>query len=148
MMSLSIILGWVFLFSRIVLLFTVYPVVLMSCNDVFNMQGLGIWCTTQREMYKFEKDDMPKERIEALDALGFSWSRWGRQRSKARKDAWDKMFQELVEYKNVSLLSDSDLCNWVNFVRLALKILCCRSMEIATYPNMMNRTSNLGNGQR
>jgi len=65
-------------------------------------QGLGIWCATQRETYKFEKASMPKERIEALDALGFTWSRWGHQRSKARKDAWEKRFDELVEYKNVS----------------------------------------------
>lgn len=64
-------------------------------------QGLGIWCATQRETYKFEKATMPKERIEALDALGFTWSRWGHQRSKARKDAWEKRFDELVEYKNV-----------------------------------------------
>ena len=45
---------------------------------------------------------MPIERIQALDSLGFSWGRWGRQRSKARKDAWDKMFHQLVEYKSVS----------------------------------------------
>eukprot|EP00804_Cyclotella_cryptica_P001451 CCRYP_003693-RB/>CCRYP_003693-RB protein AED:0.07 eAED:0.07 QI:443/1/1/1/1/1/5/555/509 len=64
--------------------------------------GLGIWCATQRESYKFEKASMPKERIEALDALGFTWSRWGHQRSKARKDAWDKKFDELVEYKNAN----------------------------------------------
>ena len=44
---------------------------------------------------------MPKERIDALDALGFSWSRWGRNRSQSRKDAWEKMFHELIEYKNV-----------------------------------------------
>jgi hypothetical protein len=62
-------------------------------------QGLGIWCASQRENYKFDKDTMPKERIEALDALGFTWSRWGHQRSKSRKDAWDKKFDELVEYK-------------------------------------------------
>ena len=68
-------------------------------------QGLGVWCATQRETYKYDKDVMPMERIDALDALGFVWNIWGQKRSKARVDAWDNMFRQLMEYKDVSIFS-------------------------------------------
>eukprot|EP00956_Cyclotella_meneghiniana_P045586 scaffold375581_cov96-Cyclotella_meneghiniana.AAC.1 len=64
--------------------------------------GLGVWCATQRETYKYDKDIMPMERIDALDALGFVWNIWGQKRSKARVDAWDNMFRQLMEYKDVN----------------------------------------------
>lgn len=81
---------------------TLFIIIALDLTFVACTQGLGIWVATQRETYNFEKETMPLERIQALDSLGFSWGRWGRQRSKARKDAWDKMFNELIEYKNVS----------------------------------------------
>lgn len=39
---------------------------------------------------------MPKGRIDALDAMGFTWQ------SEKRKDAWSRYFDELVEYMKVS----------------------------------------------
>lgn len=87
---------------------------------------------------------MPIERIDALEQLQFSWNRWGRQRSKSRKDAWDKMYHELIEYKNVSLLM------LVIFIsahhELKFGRLLPRPMETATYLNMMRTTNSLESG--
>ncbi|KAL7485424.1 hypothetical protein ACHAW6_011015 [Cyclotella cf. meneghiniana] len=54
--------------------------------------GLGIWCATQRVSYRFDKATVPQSRINALDAIGFTWQ------SQKRKDAWSRYFDELVEY--------------------------------------------------
>lgn len=59
---------------------------------------LGVWVLNQRDNYYFSKGNYPKERIDALEELGFNWNRWGRNRIKARKDAWDEQFNKLVEY--------------------------------------------------
>lgn len=59
---------------------------------------LGVWVFNQREAYEFERETMPQDRIDALDALGFNWNRWGRKRLKAREDAWDVQFNKLVDY--------------------------------------------------
>jgi hypothetical protein len=112
------------------------------------MQGLGLWVATQRETYKFEKESMPIERIDALEQLQFSWNRWGRQRSKSRKDAWDKMFHELIEYKNVSLLVLVIFISaYIIFMMVILYLTTfLRLMETATSLNMMKTTSSLESG--
>lgn len=41
---------------------------------------------------------MPPSRIAALDAINFDWNKWGHQRLQGRKDAWESMYNKLVEY--------------------------------------------------
>eukprot|EP00984_Skeletonema_dohrnii_P009670 scaffold3705_cov107-Skeletonema_dohrnii-CCMP3373.AAC.1 len=60
--------------------------------------GLGIWVSTQREHAHWNRDEMPKERIESLDAVGFNWNRWGHSRTKNRQDAWETQFIKLTEF--------------------------------------------------
>lgn len=60
--------------------------------------GLGIWVSTQRENAHWNKDEVPKERIESLDAVGFNWNRWGHRRTKNRQDAWETQFIKLTEF--------------------------------------------------
>ena len=60
--------------------------------------GLGIWVTTQRENAHWNPDEMPKERIASLDAIGFNWNRWGHSRTKNRQDAWETQFIKLTEF--------------------------------------------------
>ena len=60
--------------------------------------GLGIWVSTQREHAHWNRDEMPKERIESLDAVGFNWNRWGHSRTKNRQDAWETQFIKLNEF--------------------------------------------------
>jgi predicted helicase len=53
---------------------------------------LGKWCHTQRYAYKGRvRSALNAERIVRLEALGFIWDTLDR--------AWEKMFQNLVEYK-------------------------------------------------
>eukprot|EP00574_Skeletonema_japonicum_P006645 CAMPEP_0201713680 /NCGR_PEP_ID=MMETSP0593-20130828/430_1 /ASSEMBLY_ACC=CAM_ASM_000672 /TAXON_ID=267983 /ORGANISM="Skeletonema japonicum, Strain CCMP2506" /LENGTH=508 /DNA_ID=CAMNT_0048202857 /DNA_START=84 /DNA_END=1610 /DNA_ORIENTATION=- len=63
--------------------------------------GLGIWVSTQREHAHWNRDEMPKERIESLDAVGFNWNRWGHSRTKNRQDAWEAQFVKLTEFIRV-----------------------------------------------
>mmetsp|Transcript_14493 Transcript_14493/g.23723 ORF Transcript_14493/g.23723 Transcript_14493/m.23723 type:complete len:497 (-) Transcript_14493:67-1557(-) len=60
--------------------------------------GLGVWVSTQREHAHWNKDEIPTERIESLDAVGFNWNRWGHSRTKNRQDAWDTQFIKLTEF--------------------------------------------------
>ena len=53
--------------------------------------GLGIWVINQ----KFNLQDMPKERIDALDALGFIWNH---NRKKRNNKMWEQRYSELLEY--------------------------------------------------
>lgn len=69
------------------------------CN---NLQGLGFWVATQKVAYRFDKATMPQGRIDALDAMGFTWQ------SEKRADSWSKYFDELVDYIQVS--DGSSLC--------------------------------------
>jgi len=60
--------------------------------------GLGIWVSTQRDHAHWNRDEMPKERIASLDAVGFNWNRWGHSRTKNRQDAWETQFIKLTEF--------------------------------------------------
>jgi superfamily II DNA or RNA helicase len=51
---------------------------------------LGVWCNTQRHLYKSKR--LPPDRIDRLEKLGFVWD--------LSTDAWEKLFAELVAYKN------------------------------------------------
>jgi hypothetical protein len=53
--------------------------------------GLGVWVINQ----KFNLNEMPKERIAALDALGFIWNH---NRKRRNNKMWDQRYAELVEY--------------------------------------------------
>ena len=53
--------------------------------------GLGVWVINQ----KFNLQDMPKERIDALDAIGFIWNH---NRKRRNNKMWDHRFSELLEY--------------------------------------------------
>eukprot|EP00804_Cyclotella_cryptica_P012218 CCRYP_018213-RA/>CCRYP_018213-RA protein AED:0.35 eAED:0.35 QI:114/1/1/1/1/1/4/805/343 len=85
--------------------------------------GLGIWCATQRVSYRFDKATVPQSRIDALDAMGFTWQ------SQKRKDAWSKYFDELVEYikehgtSHVSIYDENytQLGSWVKRQRAEYK---------------------------
>src|SRR5436190_15721270 len=50
---------------------------------------LGVWIKRQRQRRK--QGRMPKDRIAALDRLGFIWGRFDA--------AWDEMFQTIKEFK-------------------------------------------------
>ena len=56
-----------------------------------NYPSLGIWVVNQR----FNLADMPKERVEALDSLGFIWNHNRKHRS---DEAWKKQYNTLLEY--------------------------------------------------
>ena len=68
------------------------------CDVPLEYPQLGFWVLNQRDTYHFEREDMPQDRIDALEALGFNWNRWGRNRLKIREDAWDVQFNKLVEF--------------------------------------------------
>ncbi|KAL7475654.1 hypothetical protein ACHAW6_001565 [Cyclotella cf. meneghiniana] len=53
--------------------------------------GLGVWVINQ----KFNIHDMPKERQDALDAIGFIWNHNRKRRS---DKAWNLRYDELLEY--------------------------------------------------
>ena len=53
--------------------------------------GLGVWVVNQ----KFNLNDMPKERIAALDALNFIWNH---NRKRRNNKMWDQRYAELQEY--------------------------------------------------
>ncbi|KAL3817535.1 hypothetical protein ACHAXA_003708 [Cyclostephanos tholiformis] len=53
---------------------------------------LGIWVLNQR----FNLKNMPRERVAALDSLGFVWNHNRKNRSNFR---WDRQYQELCEYQ-------------------------------------------------
>ena len=59
---------------------------------------LGVWVLNQRDAYHFEREDFPQVRVDALDAIGFDWNRWGRNRLKTREDQWEAQFNKLLEY--------------------------------------------------
>ncbi|KAL9180410.1 hypothetical protein ACHAXT_008380 [Thalassiosira profunda] len=82
------------------------------CSPSLAEPKIGIWCVNQR----FNLRDMPKERVAALDAIGFVWNH-NRKRNQA---AWDKKYGELLDYKkehghcNVPATHrHSKLGNWV-----------------------------------
>ncbi|KAL7544608.1 hypothetical protein ACHAWF_007986 [Thalassiosira exigua] len=68
------------------------------CDVPLEHPGLGVWVHNQRETYEFEREKMPKDRVDALDELGFNWNRWGRNRLKTREDAWDVQYKNLLAY--------------------------------------------------
>ena len=47
------------------------------CDVPLEHPGLGVWVMNQRDTYYFEKGAMPQDRVDALEALGFNWNRWG-----------------------------------------------------------------------
>ena len=63
------------------------------CNvpkgSIQEYKQLGEWVNTQRKIYS--KMNMPKDRIEQLNAIGFDWDPLATK--------WNQMFQALVEYK-------------------------------------------------
>lgn len=68
------------------------------CDVPIDYPKLGVWVLNQRDTYAFNKEDMPEERVAALNNLGFNWNRWGRKRLKARTDAWDAQFNTLQDF--------------------------------------------------
>lgn len=48
---------------------------------------------------------MPQSRIDALDAMGFTWQ------SQKRKDSWSRYFDELVDYIRVGAATLSSCFN-------------------------------------
>jgi len=84
---------------------------------------LGIWVLNQR----FNLKGMSKERVAALDAVGFLWNHNNQNR---RQDKWDKKYAELLEYKkqngdcNVpATYRHSPLGTWVSKQREEMKKL-------------------------
>ncbi len=71
---------------------------------------LGMWCNTQRQYKK--KNKLSGERIQRLEALGFTWAR--------QDSAWERMFARLEAFKarerhvNVPIgyAADSALATW------------------------------------
>ena len=72
-----------------------------DCDVPIAYPGLGLWVLNQRDAYHFERDVYPQDRIDKLEALGFNWNRWGRNRLKVREEAWDTQFAKLVEFMEV-----------------------------------------------
>ncbi|KAL7540742.1 hypothetical protein ACHAXR_010356 [Thalassiosira sp. AJA248-18] len=68
------------------------------CDVPLEYPKLGVWVLNQRDTYHFEGGKMPQDRVDALEAMGFNWNRWGRNRLKVREDAWDVQFNKLLEY--------------------------------------------------
>jgi len=73
-----------------------------DCDVPIAYPGLGLWVLNQRDAYHFERDVYPQDRIDKLEALGFNWNRWGRNRLKVREEAWDTQFAKLVEFMEVN----------------------------------------------
>ena len=61
------------------------------CEVPIKLPNLGIWVVNQR----FNINDMPKERVAALDAIGFIWNHNQKKRS---DDAWNQKYEDLLEY--------------------------------------------------
>jgi hypothetical protein len=57
------------------------------CSPPVSYPKLGIWVINQR----FNLKDMPKERVEALDSLGFVWNHNRKNRS---QEKWDGRYEE------------------------------------------------------
>lgn len=72
-----------------------------DCDVPLDYPGLGLWVLNQRDAFHFERDVFPQDRIDKLEALGFNWNRWGRNRLKVREEAWDTQFAKLVEFIEV-----------------------------------------------
>mmetsp|Transcript_13924 Transcript_13924/g.27898 ORF Transcript_13924/g.27898 Transcript_13924/m.27898 type:complete len:551 (-) Transcript_13924:2-1654(-) len=65
------------------------------CDVPINHPGLGIWVVNQR----FNIHDMSKERVAALDSLGFIWNH---NRKKQTNKAWDKQYNNLLDFIEVN----------------------------------------------
>ena len=63
------------------------------CDVPIDYPHLGVWVLNQR----FNLLDMPKERIGALDSLGFNWNCNKRNRSNGK---WDAQYSQLVQFVN------------------------------------------------
>ncbi|KAL7469173.1 hypothetical protein ACHAXS_009476 [Conticribra weissflogii] len=61
------------------------------CDVPINHPGLGIWVVNQR----FNIHEMSKERVAALDSLGFIWNH---NRKKQTNKAWDKQYNNLLDF--------------------------------------------------
>lgn len=66
------------------------------CNVPNNDKNkkLGAWASKQRQKYK--KNDLPQERINKLNQLGFNWNPIDED-----KENWDKRFDQLAKYKDL-----------------------------------------------
>jgi len=71
------------------------------CDVPLDHPHLGVWVLNQRDAYHYERESMPRDRIDALEGLGFNWNRWGRNRLKIREDAWEAQFTKLLEFIKV-----------------------------------------------
>ena len=74
-----------------------YKSIHQDCSPPVSYPKLGIWTINQR----FNLKDMPKERVEALDALGFVWNHNRKNRSQKK---WDGRYEE-CELQYLSLLA-------------------------------------------
>ncbi|KAL7460742.1 hypothetical protein ACHAXS_001187 [Conticribra weissflogii] len=61
------------------------------CDVPIDYPGLGIWVINQR----FNLNEMSKERVDALDSLGFIWNHNRKRRS---DEAWNKQYNKLLEF--------------------------------------------------
>mmetsp|Transcript_9896 Transcript_9896/g.19228 ORF Transcript_9896/g.19228 Transcript_9896/m.19228 type:complete len:367 (-) Transcript_9896:194-1294(-) len=64
------------------------------CEPPIDYPHLGVWTLLQR----FNLAEMPKERVEMLDSLGFNWNCNKRNRS---DDQWNAQYASLVEFVKV-----------------------------------------------
>ena len=120
-----------------------------DCDVPIAYPGLGLWVLNQRDAYHFERDVYPQDRIDKLEALGFNWNRWGRNRLKVREEAWDTQFAKLVEFMEVhghSNISQHDKDNerlgkWIknqlSFFPVYFPI-CCNCTVFATGCSLNN----------
>ena len=63
------------------------------CDVQINYPRLGIWVLNQR----FNLSEMPKERVEALDTLGFIWNQ-PHSRDMNRDIAWNAQYEKLKRF--------------------------------------------------
>jgi len=68
-----------------------YQTTFTHVSPPVNYPKLGIWVVNQR----FNLKDMSRERVKALDALGFVWNHNRKNRSQVK---WDQRYEELLEF--------------------------------------------------
>ncbi len=73
------------------------------CNVPTRHEGLGQWVMTQRLQYS--KNDLSKDRIDALNELGFIWNMHGL--------AWEEKFNELCHVLKSKHSASPSLCAWI-----------------------------------
>jgi len=91
------------------------------CQKDMTFKGLSTWICKQR--VDFKNNILPQDKIDKLNAIGFSWN--------ARDVEWNKNFKKLLDYKekyghiNIKVSKKyrekGSLSNWVNSLRTCYK---------------------------